>query len=59
MLELAKKLIELTGSRSELERKLVPKDDPKQRQPDINLAKQLLGWLAIIKLKEKLKLNKA
>lgn len=44
MLELAKKVIELTGSKSELTFKPLPEDDPKQRQPDITLAKEKLGW---------------
>jgi UDP-glucuronate decarboxylase len=42
--ELAEKVIELTGSRSELIREPLPEDDPRQRQPDISLAKKHLGW---------------
>ncbi|GLR26286.1 UDP-glucuronic acid decarboxylase family protein [Limnobacter litoralis] len=52
MLELAKKVIELTGSKSELTFKPLPEDDPKQRQPDITLAKEKLGWEPTVKLEE-------
>jgi len=45
MLELAQHVLKLTGSRSKLIFKPLPQDDPKQRQPDISLAKSLLGWL--------------
>lgn len=44
MLQLAEKVIELTGSKSRIEKKPLPADDPKQRQPDITLAKKALGW---------------
>jgi UDP-glucuronate decarboxylase len=45
MLELANKVIELTGSKSKLVRMPLPADDPKQRRPDISLAqKELGGW---------------
>ena len=42
--ELAEKVIALTGSKSRLVQHPLPTDDPKQRQPNINLAKQVLGW---------------
>ena len=42
--ELAEKVIELTGSRSELVHRPLPENDPTQRQPDIARAKALLGW---------------
>lgn len=42
--ELAEKVIELTGSKSEIIFKPLPQDDPLQRQPDISLAKEILGW---------------
>lgn len=42
--ELAEKIVELTGSQSELVYRDLPADDPKQRQPDITLARQLLKW---------------
>ncbi len=48
--ELATKVIELTGARSELVQQPLPADDPKQRQPDIGLAKQVLGWEPTIAL---------
>lgn len=50
MEELAEKIIELTGSESSLSYKPLPADDPKQRQPEIALAKKLLGWEPKIKL---------
>jgi len=42
--QLSKAIIELTGSRSELTYKPIPSDDPTQRQPDISLAQDKLGW---------------
>jgi UDP-glucuronate decarboxylase len=42
--ELAQKVIDLTGARSRIEARPLPSDDPKQRQPDIALAKAKLGW---------------
>jgi UDP-glucuronate decarboxylase len=44
MLELAQKVIALTNSRSTLDFRPLPVDDPMQRQPDITLARQKLGW---------------
>jgi len=44
MLSLAEYIIELTGSTSELERKPLPADDPRQRRPDILAAGDVLGW---------------
>ncbi len=44
ILELAEKVLELTGSKSKLVFKPLPEDDPLQRQPDITLAKKELGW---------------
>ncbi|MBJ6800229.1 UDP-glucuronic acid decarboxylase family protein [Geomonas propionica] len=44
ILEFAKKIIDLTGSTSRIVYRPLPADDPKQRQPDITLAKQMLGW---------------
>ncbi len=52
MLELAQQVIELSGSKSQLVNKPLPADDPTQRQPDISLAKQKLGWEPKIKLRE-------
>jgi len=53
--ELAEKVVEMTGSKSKLICKPLPADDPKQRQPDITLAKKELGWEPKIKLEEGLK----
>lgn len=53
MLELAEKVIELTGSQSKIIFQPLPHDDPKQRKPDITLAKEILdGWEPRIKLEE-------
>jgi len=52
ILELAQKIIELTNSKSKLIFKTLPQDDPKQRQPDITLAKQKLNWQPKIKLQD-------
>ena len=50
--ELAEIVIELTGSRSTIEAKPLPQDDPKQRKPDISLAEQTLGWRPVTPLRE-------
>jgi len=50
--ELAEKVIKLTGSKSKLIYMPLPADDPRQRQPDISLAKQKLNWEPKIKLEE-------
>lgn len=50
--QLAELVIELTGSNSKLEFLPLPKDDPKQRQPDITRARELLGWTPSIELRE-------
>jgi UDP-glucuronate decarboxylase len=52
MLNLARLIIEMTNSNSEIEYFPLPQDDPKQRQPDISLAKRVLGWSPTIELKE-------
>ena len=44
ILELAEKVIEMTGSSSKIEKKPLPQDDPVRRQPDISKARELLGW---------------
>ena len=44
MIDLAKKVLELTGSASQLVYHALPEDDPKQRRPDISRAGKLLGW---------------
>ncbi|MFV5698726.1 UDP-glucuronic acid decarboxylase family protein [Flavobacterium sp. ZT3R17] len=53
MLELAETVIELTGSNSKIIHLTLPQDDPKQRQPDISLAKEKLqGWEPKVQLRE-------
>ncbi len=52
MLELAQKIIEMTGSKSELVFEPLPSDDPTQRQPVIDLAKEKLGWRPVIDLEQ-------
>jgi dTDP-glucose 4,6-dehydratase len=44
VLEFAKAILRITGSKSEIVYRELPADDPKVRQPDITLAKRLLGW---------------
>jgi UDP-glucuronate decarboxylase len=55
LLELAKSVIEVTGSRSEIVFEALPVDDPQQRQPDIGRARDLLGWQPTIELEEGLR----
>ena len=55
MLELAEKVLTLTDSSSKLVFEPLPQDDPKQRQPDIGLAKQELGWQPKVTLEDGLK----
>ncbi|MFE0017823.1 UDP-glucuronic acid decarboxylase family protein [Mesorhizobium sp. NPDC059054] len=52
MLELAELVLELTGSRSKIEFLPLPIDDPRQRQPDISVAKDVLGWTPRTPLRE-------
>lgn len=52
MAQLAAKIIELTGSRSEIRLSPLPEDDPLQRRPDIRKAKHLLGWEPVVGLEE-------
>lgn len=53
--ELAQKVIEMTGSSSKLHYKEMPGDDPRQRRPDITLAKKKLNWKPTVKLDAGLK----
>lgn len=55
ILELAEQIIKLTHSKSELIFKPLPEDDPKQRQPNIHLAQEQLGWTPKISLETGLK----
>ena len=50
--ELATLVIELTGSKSTIERRPLPQDDPLQRRPDISLAQSRLGWAPKVQLRE-------
>ena len=52
ILELAQRILKLTGSKSEIILKPLPQDDPEKRQPDISLAKRILGWSPRVKLEE-------
>jgi UDP-glucuronate decarboxylase len=52
ILELAEKVLKLTGSSSKLIFLPLPEDDPMQRQPDITLAKKVLGWQPRVQLDE-------
>ncbi len=52
MVELAKKIISLSGSSSELVFESLPQDDPRQRRPDLSLAKEKLAWEPKVKLEE-------
>ena len=54
-MQLAKEITEMIGSKSKVINKELPVDDPKQRGPDIELAKQKLGWKPKYKREEGLK----
>jgi len=55
MLELAEMVLKLSGSKSKIIHQPLPSDDPKQRQPNIDLAKAKLGWEPKISLEDGLK----
>jgi UDP-glucuronate decarboxylase len=55
MLELADLVLKLTNSKSKIILHPLPQDDPKQRQPDVTLAKSALGWEADVQLEDGLK----
>ncbi len=55
LLELAHTVIEVTGSRSEIVHEALPTDDPQVRQPDISLAREVLGWEPTVELREGLR----
>src|SRR6266542_1276476 len=55
ILEFAKLILRLTGSRSEIEYRPLPVDDPKTRRPDITRAKEVLGWEPRVPVEEGLK----
>jgi UDP-glucuronate decarboxylase len=50
--QLAEVVIDLTGSGSKIIHRPLPQDDPKQRQPDISKAQELLGWQPVLPLAE-------
>jgi UDP-glucuronate decarboxylase len=52
MLELAEKVLRLTGSKSKMIFKTLPQDDPRQRKPDIRLAEQNLDWKPSVALED-------
>jgi UDP-glucuronate decarboxylase len=52
IIELAQMVLDLVGSRSRIVRRPLPENDPKQRQPDISLAQELLGWKPRVALEE-------
>lgn len=52
MIELAQQVLEITGSKSRLVFHPLPSDDPRQRQPDISVAKDKLGWEPQVSLRE-------
>jgi UDP-glucuronate decarboxylase len=55
MIELAERVLRLTGSKSNLVHRPLPTDDPKQRQPDIGVARAQLGWAPSVSLEDGLK----
>lgn len=57
LLEFANEILELTGNKVKISYKPLPEDDPKQRQPDITKAKQLLDWAPKVNRKEGLKIT--
>ncbi len=57
MLELADLVLEATGSSAGIEYRPLPSDDPRQRQPDITVARERLGWEPLIGLREGLELT--
>jgi dTDP-glucose 4,6-dehydratase len=57
LLDLARTVIEVTGSRSEIVFQALPTDDPQVRRPDITLARELLGWEPTVPLREGLRLT--
>lgn len=52
MLELADLILKMTGSRSSVQFRPLPQDDPKQRRPDISVARKVLGWQPIVQLEQ-------
>ena len=57
ILECAQQVLKVTGSKSKITHEPLPQDDPKQRQPDITKARNLLGWEPKIQLEEGLRMS--
>jgi dTDP-glucose 4,6-dehydratase len=57
ILECARRVLALTGSKSKIRHEPLPRDDPRQRRPDISKAKALLGWEPKVELEEGLRLS--
>ncbi|MCX7661618.1 MAG: GDP-mannose 4,6-dehydratase, partial [Candidatus Omnitrophica bacterium] len=55
IIELAKLIVKITGSKSKIEFKPLPQDDPQKRKPDITLAKKILQWEPRLNFEEGLK----
>jgi UDP-glucuronate decarboxylase len=52
ILEMAERILKLTGSKSEIIFEPLPQDDPEKRQPDISVARKILGWSPTVTLEE-------
>jgi UDP-glucuronate decarboxylase len=57
MLELAEKIVSITGSKSTIVFEALPEDDPRQRKPDISKARDVLGWEPLVSLEDGVKLT--
>jgi dTDP-glucose 4,6-dehydratase len=57
--DFAKTIQALTGSKSAITNEALPKDDPKQRRPDITKARMVLGWEPVVSLEEGMRLTVA
>jgi dTDP-glucose 4,6-dehydratase len=57
LLDFAKEVLELTGNKVKISFKPLPLDDPKQREPDITKAKEILGWQPTVSRKQGLKIT--
>jgi UDP-glucuronate decarboxylase len=57
MLELAEKVISITGSKSSIIFETLPEDDPRQRKPDISMAQKVLGWAPSVSLEDGIRLT--
>jgi UDP-glucuronate decarboxylase len=57
MLELAEKIISITGSKSTIVFEPLPEDDPRKRKPDILMAQKILGWAPRVSLEDGIKMT--